>query len=241
MEKARALSRMLRRGWFTVLFISLFPVTVHALAPIDLPTLPILGPVLFDRHPAGSYDLLAGSAGPSGPSIFIPPPVGGPCAFGAAAGVGSGEVCQFVDGAASVDYWRTEQEIYNPNPFIVSFPVGFYFPGGGLPVRGTLTLGPLSAFYIMININDFPELGVWNWWNFNGTPWTLGITAAVVEDRSNLNIPGSYAFTFFSDPADSFVADNSVTPQFGLNNPNDLQYLPEVPEPTTVLTLGRGL
>lgn len=52
-------------------------------------------------------------------------------------------------------------------------------------------------------------------------------------------MPGSFVFSFFSDPNNSFVLDNSVTPQFGLNNPDDLQLL--VPEPATLLLLGSGL
>lgn len=137
---------VISRGLLTVLFIGLLPMTVMAV-PIDLPTAPVQGPILFDRHPVGSFDLLPGSLGPFGPPVFIPPPVGGPCAFAAGFGVGSGEICQFVDANASVDFWRYEQEIYNPTAFVVSFPVGFFFPGGGSPILGQLTLGPFSTFF----------------------------------------------------------------------------------------------
>lgn len=214
--------------------------TGAAALPVDLPILPPLGPVLIDTHNFGNTALLPGSLSAGFADNIQFAATGQPCRYREQFGFGSGFSCAFAN-VPDPHFVRYQQQIFNPSLDVVSFPVGFFFPDGGSPILGTLTLGASSSFVIGINANDnFDDFGLQYLWNVNATPFNLRTSAVLVEDSSNLNVPGSFNFVFFSDPLnDSFVVDNSVTPLFRWNDPGDFAFA--VPEPETLLLLALGL
>ena len=209
--------------------------------PADLPVFgPPLGPVLIDTHNGGGTALMSGAIDAITAGNIQYAATGQPCAYRERTLVGSAFSCGFFN-EPDVHFVRYQQQIFNPNPFIVSIPVGFWFPGGGSPILGTVVLGVGSSFVIGINVNDnFADSGTQFLWNVNASAFNLRVSAALIEDSDFNNVPGSFDYIFFSDPLnDSFTLDGSVDPLFRISDPNDSAFA--VPEHAGLLLLGVGL
>jgi len=231
-------------------------------AAVTLIDLPPPGPILAGGALSPRAGRVTLQPGAGGAVLFLPGAASGPrgC-FGGHNPVIAGVICGFTDNVvAPFIGWHGEFLVHNPNAGIVAFNAAF-FDGYGNVYAGPAVLGPGSSLYVDMHTADgslphFSEGGVTFVWAASTVQTQLDVTFTVSEGvllgdgvapcPVRAVAPGPLpiaeglfgcAFTFFSDPNDSWAAgaDDPNLPAFSIMDPAVRTDFPDIfPDPALV-------
>ncbi|OLT59783.1 hypothetical protein [Moorena bouillonii] len=206
----------------------------------------------FDLNPDGQLDVIPGNGG-------IPEQLADLVLGKDSEVFAGGESVLFTDLLNKPNSgWQWQTRIENINPFEVSFPFGFFFPGeSSVSVSGNLSLAPAAGFEITIlNPDNPPEVGDWIWSVESFLNFPIGIDTVISEnstifvseldnlldlddlevDTNQFSFPPPFSLAHECNGGCSFFESYDITTA-SYDITTALNFRISVPEPGSVLSL----